>query len=213
MTLPVKSSTAVTDGPSRRAGGRVGAPTGVYSTTIRAARFARAQTTASVIVMSPLATPWVSRSSSAAWSGNGPLPPTSSATSVATTLVNRSNLGTELTFASCSEEQVAAPRWPEFRAVGTRQRALPAYFIRSWILAMAVRAQSSSNWPPGAPLTPSAPIAFPPAMMVTPPTAYVTLGSGVCGTVVGGFLAIRSATAFVLSSLRPSVSEAAEYAL
>src|SRR2546426_8473756 len=41
---------------------------------------------------------------------------------------------------------------------------------------------------------------FPPAMTVTPPTAYVTLGSGVCGTVVAGFLAIRSATAFVLRS-------------
>src|SRR5207249_10255389 len=89
----------------------------------------------------------------------------------------------------------------------------PAYFIRSWILAMAARAHSSSNWPPGAPLTPIAPIAFPPAMIVTPPTAYVTLGSGVCGTVVAGFLAIRSATAFVLSSLRASVSDAAEYAL
>src|SRR5262245_21372943 len=32
----------------------------------------------------------------------------------------------------------------------------------------------------------------------------------VCGTVVGGFLLIRSATAFVLSSFRASVSEAAE---
>ena len=50
-------------------------------------------------------------------------------------------------------------------------------------------------------------------MIVTPPTPYVTLGSGVCGTVVAGFLAIRSATDFVLSSLRASVSEAAEYAL
>src|SRR2546427_9408232 len=74
----------------------------MYSTTIRAARFARAQTTASVAVMSPLATPWVSRSNSEAWSGDGPLPPTSSATSVAT-LANRSNLGTEPTCASWSE--------------------------------------------------------------------------------------------------------------
>src|SRR5262245_58940411 len=87
------------------------------------------------------------------------------------------------------------------------------YFIRSWILAMAARAHSSSNWPPGAPLTPMAPTACPPAMMVTPPTAYVKLGSGVCGTVVGGLLAIRSATALVLSSLRASFSDAAEYAL
>ncbi len=45
------------------------------------------------------------------------------------------------------------------------------YFIRSLILARAARAHSSSNWPPGAPLTPIAPIAFPPAMMVTPPVA------------------------------------------
>jgi hypothetical protein len=43
-----------------------------------------------------------------------------------------------------------------------------------------------------------------------PPTAYVTLGRGVCGTVVAGFLLIRSATAFVLSSFRASVSDAAE---
>jgi hypothetical protein len=78
---------------------------------------------------------------------------------------------------------------------------------------MPPRAQSSSIWPPGAPLTPIPPIGLPPAMMVTPPTAYVTLGRGVCGTVVAALLAIRSATAFVLSSLRASVSEAAEYAL
>src|SRR5207302_8027621 len=89
-------------------------------------------------------------------------------------------------------------------------RRLGAYFIRSWILAMAVRAHSSSNWPPGAPLTPIAPTAAPPTMIVTPPTAYVTLGRGVCGTVVAGFLLIRSATAFVLSSFRASVSDAAE---
>src|SRR2546425_5553004 len=76
---------------------------------------------------------------------------------------------------------------------------------------MAARAHSSSNWPPGAPLTPIAPTGFPPAMTVTPPTAYVTLGSGVCGTVVAGFLAIRSATAFVLSSLRASVSRSEEH--
>src|SRR2546426_257397 len=75
------------------------APLGGAPRLPRAARFARAQTTASVAVMSPLATPWVSRSRSAAWSGDGPLPPTSSATSVAT-LVNRSNLVTEPTFAS-----------------------------------------------------------------------------------------------------------------
>jgi len=50
-------------------------------------------------------------------------------------------------------------------------RRLSAYYIRSWILAMAARAHSSSNWPPGAPLTPIAPIAWPPAMIVTPPTA------------------------------------------
>ena len=43
-----------------------------------------------------------------------------------------------------------------------------------------------------------------------PPTAYVTLGRGVCGTVVAGFLLMRSATAFVLSSFRASVSDAAE---
>src|SRR5439155_7586903 len=84
------------------------------------------------------------------------------------------------------------------------------YFIRPWILAMAVRAHSSSISPPGAPLTPIPPIAFPSTMMVTPPTAYVTLGRGVCGTVVAGFLPIRSATAFVLSSLRARVREAAE---
>ena len=45
------------------------------------------------------------------------------------------------------------------------------YFIRSRILARAARAHSSSNWPPGAPLTPIAPIAIPLAMMVTPPVA------------------------------------------
>ncbi|TMJ57232.1 MAG: hypothetical protein E6G90_03520 [Alphaproteobacteria bacterium] len=44
------------------------------------------------------------------------------------------------------------------------------YFMRSWILAMAARAHSSSKLPPGAPLTPIPPIAFPPLMMVTPPT-------------------------------------------
>jgi len=35
------------------------------------------------------------------------------------------------------------------------------------------------------------------------------LGNGVCGTVLGAALAIRSAMALVLSSLRASVSEAA----
>jgi hypothetical protein len=39
---------------------------GVYSTTIWAGRFARAQITASVAVTSPLAIPWVRRSGSAA---------------------------------------------------------------------------------------------------------------------------------------------------
>jgi len=45
------------------------------------------------------------------------------------------------------------------------------YFMRSWILAIAARAHSSSKFPPGAPLTPIPPIAFPPIMMVMPPTA------------------------------------------
>ena len=88
-----------------------------------------------------------------------------------------------------------------------------SYFIRSWILARAARAHSSSKLPPGAPLTPNPAIAVPPAMTVTPPTAYVTFGSCVCGTVLAGALPIRSATAFVLSSLRASVSDADEYAL
>ena len=57
-------------------------------------------------------------------------------------------------------------------AAGARGRPTTApYFIRSAILASAARAHSSSIWPPGAPLTPIAPIAAPPAMMVTPPTA------------------------------------------
>src|SRR2546422_7529410 len=95
-------------------------------------------------------------------------------------------------------------------AGGQWSQAHARYFIPSWILARAARAHSSSNWPPGAPLTPIAPIAAPPTMIVTPPTAYVTLGRGVCGTVVAGFLLIRSATAFVLSSFLVSVSDAAE---
>jgi hypothetical protein len=49
--------------------------------------------------------------------------------------------------------------------------AAACYFIRSLIFASAARAHSSSSWPPGAPLTPIAPIAAPLAMMVTPPTA------------------------------------------
>ena len=56
------------------------------------------------------------------------------------------------------------------RTSGRRSCAGP-YFIRSWILAMAARAHSSSNWPPGAPLTPIAPMGVLPAMIVTPPTA------------------------------------------
>src|SRR3954466_10373668 len=39
------------------------------------------------------------------------------------------------------------------------------YFIRSWILAIAARAHSSSKLPPGAPLTPIPAIVFPPAMI------------------------------------------------
>ena len=54
---------------------------------------------------------------------------------------------------------------------GNCSQANLGYFIRSRILARAARAHSSSNWPPGAPLTPIAPIAVPPAMMVTPPVA------------------------------------------
>src|SRR6266700_3440984 len=50
-------------------------------------------------------------------------------------------------------------------------RADARYFIRSLILASAVRAHSSSNWPPGAPLTPSAPIVWPPAWTATAPCA------------------------------------------
>ena len=65
-----------------------------------------------------------------------------------------------------------------------------------------------SEGPGGKPLTPIPPMMLPPAMIATPPTAYVTFGSGVCGTVVGAALPMRSATAFVLSSLRASVSEA-----
>ena len=53
---------------------------------------------------------------------------------------------------------------------GDLMQVAARYFIRSWILARASRAQSSSNRPPGAPLTPIAPIATPPALMVTPPT-------------------------------------------
>src|SRR5439155_11168884 len=81
---------------------------------------------------------------------------------------------------------------PFTRAHGGCVHASARYFIRSLILARAPRAHSSSNWPPGAPLTPSAPIAAPPAMMVTPPTAEVTVGRGVCGAVLGGFFGIRS---------------------
>src|SRR5262249_62372740 len=55
------------------------------------------------------------------------------------------------------------------------------YFTRSLILAKAVRAHSSSNCPPGAPLTPIPPIAVSPALIVTPPTAWVTRRRGVCG--------------------------------
>ncbi len=60
------------------------------------------------------------------------------------------------------------PRTPltSATAPGTR-----GYFSRSWILASAARAHSSSKLPPGAPLTPMAPIAVPPAMIVTPPAA------------------------------------------
>jgi len=45
------------------------------------------------------------------------------------------------------------------------------YFIRSLILPRAARAHSSSNWPPGAPLTPIAPIVWPPAWTATAPCA------------------------------------------
>src|SRR5262249_22514826 len=47
-----------------------------------------------------------------------------------------------------SARDTNAPRWIK-----------NIYFIRSWILAMAARAHSSSKLPPGAPLTPIAPIA------------------------------------------------------
>jgi hypothetical protein len=57
------------------------------------------------------------------------------------------------------------------RIADSRPDAGGRYFIRSWIFAMAARAHSSSKLPPGAPLTPIPPIAFPPTMMVTPPTA------------------------------------------
>jgi hypothetical protein len=63
---------------------------------------------------------------------------------------------------------------------------------------------------PGAPLTPNPPIVTPSTVRASPPTGVVTFGSGVDGTVLAGALAIRSATAFVLSSLRESVREAAE---
>ncbi len=56
-----------------------------------------------------------------------------------------------------------------------RKRMCPTgvmrYFIRSAILAIAARAHSSSNCPPGAPLTPIAPMMVSPALMATPPTA------------------------------------------
>ena len=63
---------------------------------------------------------------------------------------------------------------------GSKSRVLPirevpaccaGYFIRSAILARAARAHSSSNWPPGAPLTPIPPMMASPALMATPPTA------------------------------------------
>src|SRR5712691_465961 len=54
---------------------------------------------------------------------------------------------------------------------GGRRRAIARYFIRSLILARAVRAHSSSNWPPGAPLTPRPPMVVPPAMMAIAPCA------------------------------------------
>src|SRR5260221_13831685 len=50
-------------------------------------------------------------------------------------------------------------------------RADGRYFIRSLILARAPRAHSSSNWPPGAPLTPRPPMVLPPAMMAIAPCA------------------------------------------
>ena len=62
----MKSSRASTSGPTCRSGGQLTAGAGVYSTTIWAARFARAQITTSVAVTSPLAMPWVMRNGSAA---------------------------------------------------------------------------------------------------------------------------------------------------
>ena len=41
---------------------------------------------------------------------------------------------------------------------GDKPTAVGFYFTLSLILARAVRAHSSSNWPPGAPLTPSPPM-------------------------------------------------------
>src|SRR5437868_14591420 len=73
----------------------------------------------------------------------------------------------------CTREEAAPDRRVTRRP---RRAARPSpvrdrYFIRSWILAMAARAHSSSKLPPGAPLTPIPAIVFPPAMIATPPTA------------------------------------------
>ena len=74
-------------------------------------------------------------------------------------------------FAFLASWRESIRRWHAHGGWEVQPSANARYFIRSLILASAARAHSSSNWPPGAPLTPIAPIAFPPAMMVTPPVA------------------------------------------
>ena len=62
---------------------------------------------------------------------------------------------------------------PRFSAIfgGGRLEHVPDIHHPPEGVERAARAHSSSNWPPGAPLTPIPPMMLPPAMIATPPTA------------------------------------------